>query len=650
MPTGGMENPSSSLGIEGDFNLGLDFGSRSSHHPKSAASARRQPTLLELREQANWGSRTAPTLLELRNQANRTAQTDEANVDLYVLPNLVPEGKKKGVKSFSLKDIYLENLEKMEGIGMSKKSSRHEQPYSKQHHVPKQENQESLCGMEKFNSEKYAKFAYVFGATANGSDAESDAGLKPNLVKGDSNKGSHLNFTCNAPEKTEQGFNSSTDAVHEACEKWLLRGHRAYREYNISEAELYYTEGINSVPSNETTSRSSIIKLLVLCYSNRAAARIFLKRIREALADCLKAADLDPNYVRADLRAASCHLLLGETENALMYSTKFLGTVSLDLDIIDGANQLQRNAQRVIELTNLSAQLLKQKEAFSALKAIAEALSISLYDEKLLQMKAEALLILRRYEKAIELWNEALHSGKYADPVEHYSKALSNMSSNVEIESRAFAAKCFCHRAAAHHALGQIADAIADCSLAMALDENYIEAISRRATLHKIIRDYGQAACDLRRLISILEKQPNLDKWREARRQLSSLEEEAAQRENMPLDFYLILGVKPSDSKSHVRKAYLNAAHRHHPDKTALFLANNIERGDIEGRPWKEIAEQVRKDANRLFKMIGEAYAVLSNPAERSKVECCPSRTCFLDNIDPTKIEGSKSKEESGAN
>lgn len=64
--------------------------------------------------------------------------------------------------------------------------------------------------------------------------------------------------------------------------------------------------------------------------------------------------------------------------------------------------------------------------------------------------------------------NEAVCSGRYTEAVEHYTLAL---SSNVE--SRPFAAICFCNRAAAHQALGQIADAIADCSLAMALNENY---------------------------------------------------------------------------------------------------------------------------------------------------------------------------------
>ncbi|OMO54363.1 Tetratricopeptide TPR-1 [Corchorus olitorius] len=401
----------------------------------------------------------------------------------------------------------------------------------------------------------------------------------PNVEGGSSS----VQFSPSQPAQCQQGFNSSTVAVHEACEMWRLRyleewlafnninnrGNQAYRNNNLSKAEEFYTQGINSVPSNET-SRSSI-KPLVLCYSNRAATRISLGRMREALADCLAAAALDPNFLKVYLRAANCHLLLGETENSVWYFTKCLGAgadVCLDRRItIDAADGLQK-AQRVNELTNRSAELLEQKStnaASSALDTIAEALSISSYSEKLLQMKAEALSMLRKYEEAIELceqslyvaeknfakaeadhqlasiddsgcysiaviwrWhlmakshfymgklekaldllqklkhiesmkdkraskllemsislavtiqellslknagNEAVHSGRYADAVEHYSMAL---SSNVE--SRPFAAICFCNRAAAHQALGQIADAIADCSLAMALDENYIK-------------------------------------------------------------------------------------------------------------------------------------------------------------------------------
>ncbi|KAA3455313.1 dentin sialophosphoprotein isoform X6 [Gossypium australe] len=377
-------------------------------------------------------------------------------------------------------------------------------------------------------------------------------------------------FTHHSKEENDQfkqRSNSFTAAVHEACEMWRLRGNQAYRNENLSKAEEFYTQGINSVPTNETSGCS--VKPLVLCYSNRAATRISLGRIREALADCLMAAALDPNFLKVNVRAGNCYLLLGETDNAIRYFNKCFSSgaeVCLDHRIrVDAADGLQK-AQRVDELTKHSAILLEEKSsnaASSALDAISEALSISSRSEKLLEMKAEALYMLKKYEEAIQLceqplyvaqnssseaeidkqitstdgcgcysiamlwrwhlmsksyfymgklekalellqklehvgsWkdehgskilemsvslavtirellrlktagNEAVCSGRYTEAVEHYTLAL---SSNVE--SRPFAAICFCNRAAACQALGQIADAIADCSLAMALNENY---------------------------------------------------------------------------------------------------------------------------------------------------------------------------------
>lgn len=61
-------------------------------------------------------------------------------------------------------------------------------------------------------------------------------------------------------------------------------------------------------------------------------------------------------------------------------------------------------------------------------------------------------------------------------------------------------------------------------------------------------------------------------------------------------------GLKPTDGAADVKKAYRKAALRHHPDKV--------------NQQWKAIAESIQMDADRLFKMIGEAYAVLSDPAK----------------------------------
>lgn len=66
--------------------------------------------------------------------------------------------------------------------------------------------------------------------------------------------------------------------------------------------------------------------------------------------------------------------------------------------------------------------------------------------------------------------NESFQSGRHAEAIEHYTAALSR-----NVESRPFAAICFCNRAAAYQAMGQIASAIADCNLAVALDGYYVK-------------------------------------------------------------------------------------------------------------------------------------------------------------------------------
>ncbi|KAL9361433.1 hypothetical protein Peur_044218 [Populus x canadensis] len=529
-------------------------------------------------------------------------------------------------------------------------------------------------------------------------------------------------------ELAKQGSISSTDTVQEACETWRARGNRAYQNGDMSKAEDFYTSGINSIPSSEMS--GCCLKPLVLCYSNRAATRMSLGNIREALRDCIKASGLDPNFLKVQMRAANCHLQLGEVEDALHYFSKCLESgagVCLDRrTTIEAADGLQK-AQKVAECTNRSAKLLEERTydaAVNALDAIGEALSISPYSERLLEMKAEFLFM--KYKEVIQLceqtlcaaekyfasigadgqfvdigcsesencsfarvwrWhlisksnfylgklevaldllekleqmrsisykyanankilessvtlavtvrnllrhksagNEAVRSGRYAEAVEHYTAALSN-----NIESRPFSAICFGNRAAAHQALGQIADAIADCSLAVALDGNYLKAVSRRAALHEMIRDYVQAASDLQRLVSVLENLSDekvrqsskparstsrTKELRQARQHLSLMEEEA--KKGIPLDLYRILGVKDSDMAADIKKAYRKAALKHHPDKAGQFLARSESGHDRQ--LWKEIVQEVHADAERLFKMIGEAYAVLSDPSKRSEYD-----------------------------
>nr|XP_027123846.1 dnaJ homolog subfamily C member 7-like [Coffea arabica] len=452
----------------------------------------------------------------------------------------------------------------------------------------------------------------------------------------------------------------------------------------------------------------------MLCYSNRAATRMSLGRIKDALEDCMKAYVIDPSFLRVQVRAANCYLALGEVDDASLHYMKCLqagSDVCADRKLLVEASEGLEKAQKVSEFMKQCAECLQQgtsADAETALGLIDEALIISPYSEHLLESKANSLLMLQRYEDVIQLCgqnlgafvskfdvsdahkdsrsgleealeflrkqeeslpviekgqsknlesliplagtirellhnkgagNEAFQSGRHAEAVQHYTAAIL-----CNVESRPFASICFCNRAAAYRAMGQFADAIADCSLAIALDANYLKAFSRRAALYELIRDYGQAALDLQRLVSLLtrkledriyqlassDRMKYINELKQAQIKLSQMEE--ASRKEIPLNMYLILsfplitefndfvlpGELTSAAASEIKKAYRRAALKHHPDKAAQSLARS-ENGD-EGM-WKEIAEEVHKDADRLFKMIGEAYAVLSDPLKRSQYD-----------------------------
>ncbi|KAK3138940.1 hypothetical protein QOZ80_5AG0375490 [Eleusine coracana subsp. coracana] len=505
--------------------------------------------------------------------------------------------------------------------------------------------------------------------------------------------------------KDQQARDAS--AALKTCETWRTSGNQAYANGHFATAEDYYTRGINSIPHHGTSEHCS--RALMLCYSNRAATRMSLGMMQEALQDCLTAASIDPSFLKAKVRAANCQLALGNLEDASRSYTSCLNscTSGSDHKMFAEASDGLEKVKRVAYSISQSKELLKKRtfpEAKTALDLISSALYISPYSDSLMEIKAEALLMLQRYEEVIQVcqdsvnpverksvslnangepkksrvsektWrsylicksyfllgklkealdllkkheqetvkesdestyqerfsllsttirqllslkdsgNESFQAGRYSEAVEQYSTALTCNS-----ESRPFSAVCFCNRAAAYQALGQVTDAIADCSLAMVLDANYPKAISRRATLYEMIRDYGQAANDVRKLISLLEKkgsnsgQSAKDKYsdlKQARARLSSIEDEA--KKNIPLNLYLILGVEPTCSAADIKKAYRKAALKHHPDKASQLLVRN----ENDDGFWRDVVKEVYADADHLFKTIGEAYNVLSDPDKR---------------------------------
>eukprot|EP00850_Spirogloea_muscicola_P005288 SM000024S07750 [mRNA] locus=s24:185857:194677:- [translate_table: standard] len=539
----------------------------------------------------------------------------------------------------------------------------------------------------------------------------------------------------------------------ETCDKWRLRGNQAYANGDFQKAEEHYTRGVACVP------RGTPSQAAMLCYSNRAATRMGIGRLRDALSDCSEAMAIDPQFVRVRLRAASCHLTLGnfeeaeanfqyclvkstpggkaavEAEDGLQKTEVGSGHASTNSDCMEIASS--RHVRFALEIARTHVQwptvpVVMQKarslgqeaerllatshtkDTSEALRLLNEALVISEHSEAFLRHKGEALMTLRLYEDvvklcestlpaaesnspcpasqptAVDVWswqlkliaqarhaqgnledaivalegvnkatsltnssgdaemvaewiscmqaqlqykakgNAAFQAGKHAEAIEHYTAALnistspaSNSTNSTRSlgESKPFAAVCFANRAAASQALGQIADAISDCSRAIALDPKYAKAISRRATLYEKVRDFGQAGHDLQMLLGLHEGSVDnhrtgtsghihrkavdaAEVW-EAKERLRRVEEEGKQ--NISVDYYLILGIEPSSSSVEIKKAYHRAALRHHPDKAGQSLAS--------------------EDTERLFKLIGEAYNVLSDPIKKEKYDAAEYRS-----------------------
>ncbi|CAN4119849.1 unnamed protein product [Withania somnifera] len=439
-------------------------------------------------------------------------------------------------------------------------------------------------------------------------------------------------------------------AAQEACEKWRLRGNQAYANGNLSKAEECYTQGLNCVSESDTS--KSCLRALMLCYSNRAATRMSLGRMREALEDCMKAVALDPNFFRVQVRAANCYLALGEVENASKFFMKCLQhgpEACVDRKILVEASEGLEKAQRVSECMKQCVELLQrrsQSDAESALGVVCEALTISTYSEKLLELKADALLMLRRYEEVVQLCEKTLEFAESNAPPYNFSYQSSELDSSITPRSASSGFWCFSKIVKSYFYLGKLEEAdrfLKNQDKLMCLMESSglknLEAVVPLAvTIRELLcfKAAGNAAFQSGKHAEAIEhytaalscnyeSRPftaicfcNRAAAYQAMGQISDAIADCSLAIALDGNYAKVWGVDPSVGALEIRKAYRKAALKHHPDKAGQSLARNDNADD---GLWKEIAEEVHKDADRLFKMIGEAYAVLSDSAKRSRYD-----------------------------
>jgi DnaJ family protein C protein 7 len=185
--------------------------------------------------------------------------------------------------------------------------------------------------------------------------------------------------------------------------------------------------------------------------------------------------------------------------------------------------------------------------------------------------------------------NDAFSSGRHQEAYDIYTECI-----NIDPENGGLNATLYANRAAAAMKLGKNAEAAQDCSKAIELDPNYLKAYTRRANCYLALEQYEEAVRDL-------EKAQQLDpEDEEISRSLrqAKLELKKSKRK----DYYKILGIPKNAGDDEIKKAYRKLALKWHPDKN-------------------QESEETKKKAEQMFKDVGEAYAVLSDPKKKRRYD-----------------------------
>jgi len=178
---------------------------------------------------------------------------------------------------------------------------------------------------------------------------------------------------------------------------------------------------------------------------------------------------------------------------------------------------------------------------------------------------------------------------KYQEAIDIYTECL-----NIDPENSSTNATLYCNRAAAYMKLKKYEEAAEDCSKTIDLDPQYLKAYTRRAGCYSALEKYDEAVRDYDKAHQM---DPDNDEISKSLRDAKLDQKKAARK-----DYYKILGVPKDADENQIKKAYKKAALQWHPDK-------NCE------------SEESKKKAEKMFKDIGEAYAVLSDAQKRRRYD-----------------------------
>ena len=208
---------------------------------------------------------------------------------------------------------------------------------------------------------------------------------------------------------------------------------------------------------------------------------------------------------------------------------------------------------------------------------------------------------LKNTKKAELLKNEASQEFKGGN----YEKAVEKFTSVIELDpvNDVFNSTIYLNRAIAYSKMEEEKQALMDVNQAIALNPEYGKAYVKRGDINLALGNYEESVRDFERARQIDPTQFNVrEKLKHAQLEL---------KKSKRKDYYKLLGVEKTATEDEIKKGYRKQALRWHPDKN---------QGD----------EATKAHAEKMFKDIGEAYAILSDPKKRQM---------FDNGVDPENMD-----------
>lgn len=384
-------------------------------------------------------------------------------------------------------------------------------------------------------------------------------------------------------------------------------------------------------------------------YGNRAAAYMMIKKFKEAIEDSRAAIAIDPNFVKGFIREGKSLLALGDYKSAIRSFQKVKeldpANANIDTDI--------QNCKEVKQFHEAAEIAYSNKDFRKVIYLLDRALQNSHCSTQFQILKAECLVYLNRYQEAQEIandvvmkeqtnsdalfvrgmclyyqdnaekafqhfqrvlqfspdhqkarsffkkakslqrtktaGNDAFKAGKWQEAYDLYTESLT-----IDPENKHINAALYFNRATTCSKLNKLDDCISDCTKAIELDESYIKAYARRAKSYMDQEDYEAAVIDYEKLFKLEKTKEHSQLLKDAKLEL---------KKSKRKDYYKILGVSKTANDDEIKKAYRKSALAHHPDR------------------FPNATEDEKKEEEKKFKEVGEAYGVLSDAKKRSRFD-----------------------------